>query len=94
MIKLITFEVTRTHPELVDSDISTTYSFYDESKVFDTEYISQDQILEAVNPYLKDPVGIHVVYSSNTLIGTPITKIEIITYSGELLVGMERSDNS
>ena len=87
------FEVTRVHPEDVLSTLPSEIEFTDEAMEIGVEFISQGQVLDTIRPYLKDPIGTQVVYSSTNTTGTPISKIEIINHLGELLVQLKRGEN-
>ena len=90
---MLTFKVTKINMELVKEGL-ISLAFSNEAVESNIEFISQPQILDAVRPYLKDPIGTQVVYSSANITGTPISKIEIINHMGELLIRLERSCNT
>ena len=88
---MIEFKITRIDPESVTTNLSSM-AFFNEALELGVEFISQAQILEGVRPYLKDPIGIQVVYSSSNTTGTPITGITITDHMGKLLMQLRRSD--
>ena len=89
---MIKFGITRVDSELVYEELPLAISFNNEALEPGMEFISQSQIFEVIRPYLKDPVGTQVVYSSSNTTGTPITGITIVTHMGKLILQLRRSD--
>ena len=87
---MIKFNVTKIRSESIIPNIPSEIHFPNEALEEGIEFIGQNTVLDILRPYLKDPVGAQVVYSSPNTSGTPISKIEIITHDGALLIRLER----
>ena len=67
-----------------------TMTFPNESIEDGVEFVNQETVHSALRPFVKDPVGTYLVYTSPNTSGTPINSIELFTYNGYLLVTLER----
>ena len=84
------FNVKNVHRNWMESNLPSVMDFPNEAIEDDVEFISQEVVHSALRPFVKDPVGTYLVFTSPNTNGTPINAIELFTYNGYLLVTLER----